>query len=214
MKIFLRLSILIIVLLSYQAINAQSIKEKLLSISDSICSQYGETIYPGTAVLIVKDGETVLNKGYGLANIEHNIPNSPTTVFDIGSVSKLFTGYAISLLIEQGELSPSDDIRKYLPELPDYGHVITIDHLLHHNSGIPNYIRLIFEAGWSFNDRITSQHLLRLAYKQKQLDFVPGEKYQYSNTGYLFLAAIVEKVSGVSFRKWTQQSIFEPLEMT
>ncbi len=194
--------------------NAQTIESRIAQIADSLCYHYGDSIFPGTVVLVVKDDETVFNKGYGLANMEYNIPNSPSTAFYLGSVSKMFTGYAISLLIEQGKISAEDNIRKYLTKLPDYGHTVTIDHLLHHTSGIPNDIRLIYEAGWSLEDRITYDQLLRLTYAQKKLNFPPGEKFEYSNTGYLFLAEIVSKVTGMSFREWTQQNIFDTLQMT
>ncbi|MTI31029.1 serine hydrolase [Xanthovirga aplysinae] len=208
------LSTLLLYFTVHNFVNAQVSHETILQKVDSICNDYGSPHYPGTAVLVVKDGEVLLNKGYGLANLEHEIPITPTTAFDLGSVSKMFTGYAISLLVERGKISLADDIRQYIPELPDYGNIITIDHLLHHTSGLQNTIKLLSLGGWSFDDEISTEQVLRLAYAQKKPNFLPGENYEYSNTGYLLLAELVHKVTGLSFREWTQTNIFEPLEMT
>ncbi len=169
---------------------------------------------PGSAILVVKDGKVLFNKGYGLANLEHGIPNTPQTVFDLASVSKQFAGFAVSTLVEEGKISLQDDIRKYLPELPDFGKVITIDHLVHHTSGIRDWTSTLPLSGWSFDDVISFEQILRMAQNQQELNYEPGSEYSYSNTGYNLLAELVQRVSGQSFSDWTKQHIFDRLGMT
>ena len=143
--------------------------------------------------MIVQDGKVAFEKGYGLASLEYNIPVTPTTVFDIASVSKQFTGYAISTLIQQGKISPDDDIHKYLPDVPDLGKKITIRNLIHHTSGLRDWPEVLHYAGWRWDEAFRWDDIMRMVKLQKELDFEPGSQYQYSNTGYSLLAAIVEK---------------------
>ncbi|HEX2395158.1 MAG TPA: serine hydrolase, partial [Bacteroidales bacterium] len=124
---------------------------------DQIFVSWNNPQIPGVSVAIVKDGKIVFKKGYGSASLEYNIPNKPSTVFDIASVSKQFTAFAILLLEEQGKLSLDDDIRKFIPEFPDYGKVITIRQLLHHTSGIRDEMDLLCMAGWQLEDAITHE---------------------------------------------------------
>ena len=168
---------------------------------------------PGVAVLIVQDGRIAFGKGYGLASLEYNVPITPTTVFDIASVSKQFTGYAISTLIQQGKISPDDDIHKYLPDVPDFGKKITIRNLIHHTSGLRDWPEGLHAAGWRWEEAFGWPDIMRMVKQQKELDFEPGSKYQYSNTGYNLLAAIVEKVTGKTLPVWAKENIFNPLEM-
>ena len=168
---------------------------------------------PGCAAAVIKDGSVVFKKGYGMANLEYDIPITPSTIFDIASVSKQFTGLAISMLSQQGKIALNDDARKYLPDLPNFGKVITIRHLLHHTSGLRDWPETLAYAGWRENDPILFEDIMRMLRNQKELDFLPGERYTYSNTGYNVLAAIVEKVSGKPFAQWTQENIFVPLQM-
>lgn len=168
---------------------------------------------PGSAILVMKDGEIILNRGYGLANLEHNIPITLNTVFDLASLSKQFTGYAISLLVEQGKLDLKDDIRQYIPELQDFGSTITIDHLLHHTSGIRDWTSTLPLSGLTFDDVISFEEILQMAYNQKELNFEPGSEYLYSNTGYNLLAELIQRVTGKSFSDWTKENIFQPLNM-
>lgn len=169
---------------------------------------------PGSAVLVVKDGKILLNKGYGMANLEHGIPITQNTVFDLASVSKQFAGFAISSLVEQGKISLQDDIRKYIPELPKFKHTITIDHLVHHISGVKDWTSTLPLSGWSFDDVISFDQILRTAFAHKELNFEPGSEYTYSNTGYNLLAELVQRITGQSFREWTHENIFQPLDMT
>ncbi|MEM9261250.1 MAG: serine hydrolase domain-containing protein, partial [Bacteroidota bacterium] len=180
---------------------------------DKIFSSLEGQLAPGAAVLVVKDKEIILNKGYGYANLEAKSPITPETRFDLASVAKQFTGYAIALLIERGELSETDEVRQYIPDLPDFGQTITIGHLLHHTSGLRDWTSILPLMGRSFDDAISMDHILRMVYQQKGLNFEPGSEYTYSNTGYNMLAEIVQRVSGISFREWTDKNIFQPLGM-
>ncbi len=180
---------------------------------DSLFKRYDTKTGPGVAVGIVINDKVVFTKGYGLANMEYDIPNTAASVFDIASVSKQFAGLAISTLVQEGKISLQDDIHKYLPDVPDFGKIITIDHLVHHTSGLRDWPEGLNVAGWRWDEAFKFDDIIRMVKYQKELDFAPSEKYSYSNTGYNLLAVIVEKVSGMSFRKWTDQNIFKPLEM-
>lgn len=169
---------------------------------------------PGASVAVVKDGSVIYKKGYGMANLEYDIPNSPSTVFHIASVSKQFTVFAVLLLEKEGKLSLEDDIRKYISEVPDFGKTITLRHLASHTSGMRDQWNLLCMAGWRMDDVITKEHVLKLVSKQKALNFDPGEEYFYCNTGFTLLAEVVARVSGMSFAEYTQANIFEPLGMS
>ena len=169
---------------------------------------------PGCALGVFSGGEAVLLRGYGLANLEHQVPVGPDTVFNIGSVSKQFTAMSAILLAEQGRLSLDDDIRRYLPEMPDYGTPITIRQLINHTSGVKNYFDVLFLKGLSHKDPVTSQEVYTLLTQLKSLDFTPGSEERYSNSGYFLLGRIVERVSGVSLARFEQDNIFGPLGMT
>jgi CubicO group peptidase (beta-lactamase class C family) len=168
---------------------------------------------PGAAVAVVRDGELSHSNGYGLAQLEYDIPIEPTTVFHVASVSKQFTAFAVLMLAADGRLSLDDDVRTYLPELHDFGHTITIRHLLHHTSGLRDQWSLLTMAGWRMDDVITHDQILRLLERQRELNFEPGAEYLYTNTGFTLLAEIVERVTGQPFREWTEEHIFEPLAM-
>lgn len=181
---------------------------------DRLFQRWDREDSPGAAVLVVKDGKVVHRRGYGMASLEHRIPIDPgATVFDIASVSKQFAGFAIAVLSAEGRVGLDDDVRKYVPELHDFGHTITIRHLLHHTSGLRDWPGTLRMAGWNYGDIISYDQILRMAYDQRELNFVPGDAYAYSNTGYNILAEIVARVSDKSFREWTDQNIFQPLAM-
>jgi len=180
---------------------------------DELFSEWNLPDSPGAAVAVIRDGAVIFRKDYGMANLEYGIPITPKTVFHAASVSKQFTAYAVALLAEQGKLSLGDDIHKYLPELPDFGGVITIRHLLHHTSGLRDQLELAAMAGFRLDDVISQDQILKLVHHQHALNFVPGSEYLYCNTGYTLLAEIVAKVTGISFRDWTRENIFLPLGM-
>lgn len=179
---------------------------------DSIFSDY-HLHTPGCAIAVIQHGKLIYKKGYGLANMEYDIPITTASIFDIASVSKQFAGLAISTLIQEGKIALDDDIRKHLPEVPDFGHVITIQHLLHHTSGLRDWPSTLHIAGWRWDETFAFADIIRMVKQQKELDFLPGERYSYSNTGYNLLALIVEKITGTSFRSWTSEHIFSPLKM-
>jgi CubicO group peptidase (beta-lactamase class C family) len=182
---------------------------------DSLFAAWNNPQSPGCAVAVAQNGRTVLSRAYGSANLEHGIANTPGTVFEAGSVSKQFTAAAIVRLAQQGKLSLDDDVRRYVPEVPDYGTPITLRHLLNHTSGLRDWGSVMQLAGWPRGTRIyTHAHTLDVVSRQKSLNFTPGAEYSYSNTGYNLLAVIVERVSGVSFAEFSRRELFEPLGMS
>jgi CubicO group peptidase (beta-lactamase class C family) len=150
-----------------------------------------------------------------MADLDHGVPITPETVFHVASISKQFTAAAILLLAQEGKLSLDDDVHKYVTELHDFDTPITIRHLIHHTSGLRDQWELLGLAGWRYSlDLITDDDVLDLISRQKDLNFKPGEKHVYCNTGYTLLAQIVKRVSGQSFREFTTNRIFKPLAMT
>jgi len=168
----------------------------------------------GFAAAVIKDGQVLFQGAYGFADSEHKVPFTVQTVSDLASVAKQFTGFAVATLVQQKRLSLDDDIRRYLPELPDFGDTITVRHLLHHTSGIRDWVGLVKLSGRYDEDVITDEFLMRLVLNQKDLNFRPGERFQYSNTGYFLLANIVSRVTGKPFAEWMRDNVFLPLGMT
>jgi CubicO group peptidase (beta-lactamase class C family) len=212
-KPFVTLFLLILTAFAGQAQNKagdDSLNRKV----DQLFAQWDKPETPGAALIVIKDGSVLYKRGYGSANLEYDIPITPSTVFHVASVSKQFTAFAVTLLAIQGKLSLDDDIRKHLPELADFGKKITVRHLLHHTSGLRDQWELLAMAGWRLDDVITKEHILKMVRNEKELNFDPGQQYLYSNTGYTLLAVIVERVTGKSFRQFTHEQIFEPLGMT
>jgi CubicO group peptidase (beta-lactamase class C family) len=181
---------------------------------DSVFQKFAGPASPGCALGVVRDNRLVYEHGYGMASIELHVPITPRTVFDLGSVSKHFTAASIFLLAEQGKLSIDDDIHKYLPELPNYGHPVTIRQLLHHTSGIRDYIDLLSMAGTQEEEVTTGADALAIIARQKELNFTPGQRVLYSNSGYFLLSQIVQRVAGVPLRQFAAERIFRPLGMT
>jgi CubicO group peptidase (beta-lactamase class C family) len=169
---------------------------------------------PGCAIGVVADGELRYARGVGLANLEYDVPITPDTPFHVASVSKQFTAAAIGLLAIRHQLDLGDDARTYLPRLPWFGSTITLQHLVHHTSGLRDQWTLLAAAGWRAADVVTSDDILELAYAQETLNFMPGTAFSYSNTGYTLLAKVVETISGVSLREFCQREFFNPLGMS
>lgn len=180
---------------------------------DQVFAMYDKPDSPGCALGVIQDGQFIYKRGYGMANLEHNIPITPSSIFRIGSTSKQFTAAAILLLAEEGKLSLDDDIRTYLPEFPDYGTPVTIRHLLHHTSGIPDYLRLSYAAGYGEDGYVTDDEVIAMLASQEELEFEPGEEHRYSNSGYFLLSQIVQQASGKSLREYAEEKIFRPLGM-
>ena len=161
---------------------------------------------PGCIAAASQDGKVVVNRAYGLADIERNVPLTTESLLDAGSIRKQFVAAAVLVLVDEGKLSLSDDVREHLPELPDYGHRITIDHLLTHTSGIRDWVPLL---NWAGGDPDAMSMILR----QHGLDFVPGTEWRYSNSGYVLLPEIVARVSGMKFPEFLHKRVFEPVGM-
>lgn len=197
-------------------ISLNLVKPKAVTLNeqvDEIFARWDNKDSPGAAVAVVQNGAIIYKKGYGMAHLEYDIPNSPSTVFHIASVSKQFTAFSILLLEKAGKLSLDDDVRKYIPEVPDFGKTITLRHLATHTSGLRDQWNLLAMAGWRLDDVITKEHVLKIVSKQKELNFNPGEEFVYCNTGFTLLAEVVARVSGQSFAEFTQANIFNPLKM-
>jgi CubicO group peptidase (beta-lactamase class C family) len=170
---------------------------------------------PGGELAISKDGKVIFSKAWGLADLDHQVAYTTETVSEVGSISKQFTAAAILLLAQQGKLSLDDDVRKYFPQLPDYGSVIKIKNLLHHTSGLREWSDLVAVTGWPRTTRAYgNQYVLNLLCHQKKLNNIPGEEFIYSNSNYILLTLIVEKVSGMMLPDFTRKYIFEPAGMT
>lgn len=181
---------------------------------DEVFAKWNKPTSPGCAMSVMKEGRIIDKRAYGMANLDYDIPLTTASVFHVASVSKQFTAAAVVLLALQKKLSLDDPVRKYAPELPDFGEPITIRHLIHHTSGLRDQWALLGLAGSRYSlDRIGNDDVLELVSRQKALNFRPGEKYLYSNTGYTLLAVIASRVSGKSFRDFTDENIFRPLGM-
>lgn len=195
-----------------QNTNAQWTPQKETRI-DSLFTGWTAEGHPGGVVSVAQNGQVVYQKAFGQASLRYSVANTPSTAFNIASISKQFTAMGIVLLEQEGKLSFDDDIHKHLPELPDFGQPITIRHLLHHMSGLRSLHAMLGLAGWRGGDPRTNGDHWRYVLKQRDLNFVPGDLHRYSNTGYILLANIVERISGESFKDWMRVHVFDPLDM-
>lgn len=180
---------------------------------DQLMAPYTGTDRPGAVVAVTRGGEVVFARGYGMANLEDGVPNTPATIFHVASVSKQFTAFAIAMLADRGRLALGDDVRRHLPEMPDFGRTITLRHLLNHTSGLRDQWELWGMSGGLLDDVIRQQDLLRLIVRQRELNFEPGAEYLYSNSGFTVLAEVVARVSGQPFPDWMRENVFAPLGM-
>ncbi len=169
---------------------------------------------PGAQLAISRNGQLIYSKAWGMADLEHNVPLTTNSVIEAGSVSKQFTAAAILLLEQEGKLSLDDDVRKHIPELPDYGKPITLRHMMQHLSGLKDWGAIASIAGWPRSTKTyNNEDALYIISRQKTLNNVPGDEYLYSNSNYNLFAIIVERVSGKSLAEFTRQYIFEPAGM-
>jgi CubicO group peptidase (beta-lactamase class C family) len=213
--IFLNIAVLLCGFVFYCQLTGQTSGPD--NFSKAVDSLFKETITqksPGAAVVVTVKGKPIFKNCYGLADVEHNVPITPTTMFNLASVAKQFTAFAILLLEKGGQVNLEDDIHKYLPHLPDYSKPVTVRNLLNHTSGIWEYYStLVYYCGYDLDDHFTLDEDMELLKQQKKLLFEPGSQWSYCNANYLLLAQIVEKITGVSFQEWTKRHIFEPLGM-
>ena len=181
---------------------------------DEIFKEFSTPGSPGCTAGAYQGARVVHRGAYGMANLDHDVRLSPSSVFHVASVSKQFTAAAILLLAADGKLSLDDEVRKFIPELPDFGQRITIRQLAHHTSGIRDQWDLLGLAGWRYSrDLITDDDVLQLLTRQKELNFPAGDRHLYSNSGYTLLAVVVSRASGKTFREFTTERIFKPLGM-
>jgi CubicO group peptidase (beta-lactamase class C family) len=181
---------------------------------DQLFAEWDKPTSPGCALAVMRDGHVIYERGYGMADLDHNVKITPTTVFHVASMSKQFTAASVLMLAQEGKLSLDDQATKYVPELPNFGVPIALHQLLHHTSGLRDQWELLGLAGWRYSlDLITDADVLGVLSRQKTLNFQPGSKFLYSNSGYTLLAQVVKHVSGQSFRTFTSNRIFLPLGM-
>lgn len=179
---------------------------------DQVLAATYEADAPGATVIVVKDGKTILRKAYGLADVEHKQPLAPDTPMRLGSITKQFTSTAILMLVDEGKIKLDDDITVYLPDYPSQGKKVTIEHLLTHTSGIVSYTgKPDYMA--NMQKDLTVRQMVD-SFKNDPLEFAPGSRYRYNNSGYFLLGAIIEKVSGQTYDKFVEQRIFVPPPMS
>jgi CubicO group peptidase (beta-lactamase class C family) len=181
---------------------------------DSVFAMYDSRTSPGCALGVVRDGQIVYEKGYGMSDFQHGVPITPGSIFHVASISKQFAAMSMVLLARDGKLSLDDDVRKHLPEVPDFGKRITIRQLIHHTSGLRDQWSLLALSGWRADDPKSEADILWLVGRQRALNFDPGAEHLYSNTGFTLLGTIVKRVTGKSLREFTTERIFAPLGMT
>jgi CubicO group peptidase (beta-lactamase class C family) len=182
---------------------------------DKIFAQFNKPDSPGCALAVIKESQIIYKRGYGMADLDHDIPIKPDTPFHVASLSKQFTAFAILLLAQQGKLSLDDKVQKYITELREFDQPITIRHLLHHTSGVRDQWNLLIMSGWRLGeDVVRDDDILDLVSRMKELNFKPGDQHLYCNTGYTLLAYIVKRVGGQSLREFAEANIFKPLGMT
>jgi CubicO group peptidase (beta-lactamase class C family) len=182
---------------------------------DRLFAQWDKPDTPGCALAVIKDGQIIYKRGYGLANLELSVPITSSSVFNVGSIAKQFTAMSILMLAQQGKLSLDDDVRKYVPEVPDFGTPITLRHLLHHTSGLRDFLEMLEMKGWrTGGDVTTEKDILDTVSRQRTLNHRPGDEFVYTNTGYVLLAIVVKRVTGEPLDQFAEANIFRPLGMT
>lgn len=208
----MKLIIIIISVLTSAVAFSQTDFDK--DISQILNSYVGAESEPGITVGVVQNGELIYHASKGSMNLEYKLPFNDSTVFELASITKQFTSACIGILQKQGKLSINDDVRKYIPELANYKDTIQIKHLLNHTSGIRNHNVLLDLQGFDYKHRgYTNKMIQELMFKQEGVNNLPGEKMLYSNTNYVLLALIIERVSGIKIEEFAKQEIFEPLKM-
>ncbi len=209
----LRTLLCVIVLAAWSAVAVRAQSPEVEARLDSIFAQYDNTRSPGCAVGVIQDGAFVFRRGYGMANLEHGIPLTSATIFRIGSTSKQFTAAAMHLLAEDGVIALDDDIRTLFPEFPEYNRPITVRRLLHHTSGLRDYLVLMALAGKRDDDFYTDDDVVEALARQQDLNFLPGDEHLYSNSGYFLMSQIVKRTTGKTLRAYAEEHLFGPLGM-
>jgi len=181
---------------------------------NGLFTRWNTSTTPGMNVLVLRDGKQIYSHSFGMANLELSKSNDPTSVYPIGSITKQFTAYCVHLLAQEGKLALTDDVRKYIPEMHDFGEAITLQMLLNHTSGLRDNVTLLTIQGHRVDDVISEDETLDVITRQLGLNFPPGSRYRYSNSNYVLLAKVVERVSGMKFSDFLKQHVFIPFGMT
>ena len=194
----------------------EAIATEPTAVVDQLMSAFDRDASPGVVVGVVRDGELVFSKAYGMANLTYDVPFRVDTPTNIGSTSKQFTAFAITMLAERGELDLDDDVREYIEELPDLGETVTIRHLLTHTSGYREFLNTLSMGGrrLDIGDGIEREELIEIIQRQPELQNSPGSEWNYNNTAFGLLAELVARVSGETFPDWMRANVFEPIGMT
>ncbi len=180
---------------------------------DHLFASYDKAGSPGCSLGVIRDGKFAYRKSYGAASLELGVPLTPQSVFYMASVSKQFTAASVVLAGEQGFLSLDDDVRKYIPELPDYGHPITLRQMLHQTSGLRDFLSLVYLSGRNISDLSSPGAILKLIARQRGLNNVPGDEFVYSNSNYFLLGVVIQRATKKSLAEFAAQNIFHPLGM-
>ncbi len=207
------LQVFIVVFAAAYALAPAQAAEPRAARIDALLWQWNRSDSPGAMVAVVENGEIVFAHDYGMADLEQGVPIRAETTFSLASMSKQFAAAAVALLAEQGRLKLDDDVRRYIPELPDYGHRITVSDLVHHTSGLRDYLQLWGLSGRAMTDSMPEDQILDLIARQKALNYVPGERYLYSNTGYQLISLLVHRASGQPLSTFAEKNLFAPLGM-
>ncbi|MGF1585603.1 MAG: serine hydrolase [Bacteroidales bacterium] len=181
--------------------------------TDQLMLHYTGEDVPGAAVMVIKEGEIHFLKNYGMSNLTHGIPMDENTVHNIGSTSKQFLTFGLLLLQEEGKLSLDDDIREYIPELPEFDHTVTLRHLVNHTSGYREFINLVAMSGRNVSTDLDIEKIIKIVQRQPELQNVPGSEFNYNNTGFALITEVINRVTGTPFPEWMKQNVFGPLEM-
>lgn len=179
---------------------------------DQMMQEYSGEV-PGAAVMVLKDGEVVLQRSYGMANLAYDVKMGEETVHNIGSTSKQFLTFGLLLLQEQGKLSLDDDVRDYIPELPEFDHTVTLRHLVNHTSGYREFLNLMAMTGQSMSQNLSQEKVIELVQNQPELQNEPGTEFNYNNTGYVLMTEVIERVTETDFPTWMRKNVFEPIGM-
>jgi CubicO group peptidase (beta-lactamase class C family) len=190
-------------------IEADSLESRI----DAIFRQWNHTHSPGGAIAVVQNGELIFVKGYGCADLENSVGLTGSTELYLGSISKQFTGYCIARLIRDGKLTLNDDIRKFIPEMSSLRTTVKVKDLVYHISGLRDLYGLLPLTGFRLNGYVSNDDVLKILYRQKDLNFPPGERWEYSNTNYFLLAEMIKRITGESLKNWAKRIIFDPLRM-
>jgi CubicO group peptidase (beta-lactamase class C family) len=209
MKLGSKVPLLLLVFLTVSTVYGDSRNDQV----DALFGKFDRPDSPGCALGVIENGQFTYKRGYGMANLEYAIPISSETVFRTGSVSKQFTAMSVLLADHAGKLSLDDDVREHIPELADYGHKVTIRHLIHHTSGIRDYLVLMAVAGKRDEDYYTDEEVIEKLARLENLNFPPGDEYLYSNAGYFLLSQVILRATGKTLAEWADEVMFKPLGM-